>query len=131
MNGCAERNFAYYLNDTWAYRKADIGHCPLRVEKFAIVRRTLVRCNGSSLSIRFRTQAHLADSNLKPKTSSVWVEKFVVRGCTSRPCWQRPASKIKYREKCSGYGLDDRPSDSERIGNTQLIINDLSVLQVL
>jgi hypothetical protein len=32
MNGCAERNFAYYLNDTWAYRKADIGHCPLRVE---------------------------------------------------------------------------------------------------
>jgi hypothetical protein len=72
-----------------------------------------------------------ADSNLKPKSSSVWVEKFVVRGCTSRPCWQRPASKIKYREQCSGYGLDDRPSDSERIGNTQLIINDLSVLQVL
>ena len=46
-----------------------------------------------------------ADSNLKPKSSSVWVEIFVVRGCTSRPCWQRPASKIKYHEKCGGLPI--------------------------
>jgi hypothetical protein len=29
-----------------------------------------------------------------------------------------------------GSGIDDRTADSERIGNTQLIINDLPVLQV-
>ena len=42
----------------------------------------------------------LADSNLKPKSSNVWVEIFVVRGCTSRPRWRCPAGRIKYHEKC-------------------------------
>jgi hypothetical protein len=60
-----------------------------------------------------------ADSNLNLKSSNVWVEIFVVRGCTSRPRWRCPASRIKYHEKCGGLPIwgRDAPVSARVIGD--------------
>jgi hypothetical protein len=45
----------------------------------------------------------------------------------AKPGGSKPAA----RNRPLSTGNDDRTSDSERIGNTQLVVNDLPVLQVL
>ncbi len=50
----------------------------------------------------------LATVSLKLKSSSVWVEICLVRGCTSRTYWQCPASRIQYHEKCRGLPIVGR-----------------------
>jgi D-serine deaminase-like pyridoxal phosphate-dependent protein len=107
--------------------------CPAK----AIRRRTNVRVDiGENSNPRHKTRrvrrrraatlsTHRATRRARRAAPSIpFSDGDMPQGRVTAP--QRPLAACS-----SGSAIDDRTSDSERISNTQLIVNDLPVLQVL